>query len=233
MRTLIVTSTPNLTQAIDLMLSRENEIVEVTDPSNAVGDALHFDYDLIVVDGRDPVVEVAMLRRAGVKTTCLAIVDPVRARQPFDEVAARVAILNAGADDVVMRPFHNDELMARVRAVVRRSKGEATSTASVGGLTLDMDAQTASVNGHRAAITGKEYALLELLVHRRNTTVTKETILNHLYGGRDEPLAKIVDVFVCKLRKKLAAAGEGGFLIETVWGRGYLIREAESQAQAA
>lgn len=232
MRTLIVTSNPALTQVVELMLSRENEIVEVAEPSDAVSLATHYDFDLIVVDGRTPVVEVSQLRKAGIKTTCMAVVDP-GTDQAFDKVATVTSILNAGADDVVVRPFHNDELMARVRAVVRRSKGEASAILSIGGLAIDMDAQSVEVNGQRVPTTGKEYAILELLALRKGSTVTKETILNHLYGGRDEPHAKIVDVFVCKLRKKLAAAGNGGFEIETMWGRGYLVRETEAVARAA
>jgi DNA-binding response OmpR family regulator len=81
------------------------------------------------------------------------------------------------------------------------------------------------VTGQRVHLTGKEYQMLELLSLRKGTTLTKEMFLNHLYGGMDEPELKIIDVFICKLRKKLANASGGQNFIETVWGRGYVLRE--------
>ena len=126
-----------------------------------------------------------------------------------------------------------DELVARIHAIVRRSKGHAQSVINTGDLTVNLDAKTVEVNGQRVHLTGKEYAMLELLSLRKGTTLTKEMFLNHLYGGMDEPELKIIDVFICKLRKKLATATEGKNYIETVWGRGYLWRGAEEQVPHA
>ena len=106
------------------------------------------------------------------------------------------------------KPFHKDELVARIHAVVRRSKGHAQSVIKTGDITVNLDAKTVEVNGQRVHLTGKEYQMLELLSLRKGTTLTKEMFLNHLYGGMDEPELKIIDVFICKLRKKLAAAAE-------------------------
>ncbi|KAK0340237.1 hypothetical protein LTR94_031342, partial [Friedmanniomyces endolithicus] len=122
-------------------------------------------------------------------------------------------------------PFHKDELIARTHAVVRRSKGHAQAIIHTGEIAVNLDAKTVEVNGHRVHLTGKEYQMLELLSLRKGTTLTKEMFLNHLYGGMDEPELKIIDVFICKLRKKLATAADGKHYIETVWGRGYVLRD--------
>jgi two-component system, cell cycle response regulator CtrA len=92
-------------------------------------------------------------------------------------------------------------------------------------LVVNVATKTVEVNGARVHLTGKEYQMLELLSLRKGTTLTKEMFLNHLYGGMDEPEIKIIDVFMCKLRKKLANASNGKDYFETVWGRGYVLRE--------
>src|SRR5216684_2077583 len=125
----------------------------------------------------------------------------------------------------MIKPFHKDELVARIHAIVRRSKGHAQSVIQTGDLVVNLDTKTVEVGGQRVHLTGKEYQMLELLSLRKGTTLTKEMFLNHLYGGMDEPELKIIDVFICKLRKKLANASEGRNFIETVWGRGYVLRE--------
>ena len=127
-----------------------------------------------------------------------------------------------GADDYVTKPFNRDELLARIHAVLRRARAAAPMELAIGPLTLDLSAHRATVEGMPVPLTGKEYACLEYLATRRGMTVTKEMFLAHLYGGRDEPEMKIIDVFICKLRKKLSEAGAPP-LIETVWGRGYTI----------
>jgi two-component system, cell cycle response regulator CtrA len=121
--------------------------------------------------------------------------------------------------------FHRDELVARIHAIVRRSKGHAQSVIQTGDLVVNLDAKTVEVGGARVHLTGKEYQILELLSLRKGTTLTKEMFLNHLYGGMDEPEIKIIDVFICKMRKKLASASDGKDYIGTVWGRGYVLRE--------
>ena len=98
---------------------------------------------------------------------------------------------------------------------------------NTGDLVVNLDQKTVEVNGARVHLTGKEYQMLELLSLRKGTTLTKEMFLNHLYGGMDEPELKIIDVFICKLRKKLSVATGGKNYIETVWGRGYVLREPD------
>ena len=137
----------------------------------------------------------------------------------------KVKGLGFGADDYMVKPFHKDELVARIHAVVRRSKGHALSVIQTGDLVVNLDTKMVEIDGARVHLTSKEYQILELLSLRKSTTLTKEMFLNHLYGGMDEPEIKIIDVFICKLRKKLAGASNGKDYIETVWGRGYVLRE--------
>jgi two-component system cell cycle response regulator CtrA len=150
-------------------------------------------------------------------------------------IESKVKGLGVGADDYMTKPFHKDELVARIHAIVRRSKGHAQSVITTGDLVVNLDAKTVEVGSQRVHLTGKEYQMLELLSLRKGTTLTKEMFLNHLYGGMDEPELKIIDVFICKLRKKLSEATGGDNYIETVWGRGYVLRDpvAEKPDMAA
>jgi two-component system cell cycle response regulator CtrA len=142
---------------------------------------------------------------------------------------SKIRSFGFGADDYVTKPFHRGELVARIHAVVRRSKGHSQSVVRTGKLSVNLDGKTVEVDGSRVHLTGKEYAMLELLSLRKGMTLTKEMFLNHLYGGMDEPELKIIDVFICKLRKKLALATGGENYIETVWGRGYALRDLDNE----
>src|SRR3546814_14690112 len=136
---------------------------------------------------------------------------------------SKVRSFGFGADDYVTKPFHRDELVARIHAVVRRSKGHSQSVIKTGKLAVNPDTKTVEVDGVRVHLTGKEYQMLDLLSLRKGTTLTKEMFLNHLYGGMDEPELKIIDVFICMLHKQLALACEGDNYNKTAWGRGSLL----------
>ena len=158
------------------------------------------------------------LRIAKIKT-------PILILSGIGGIEDKVKGLGFGADDYMTKPFHKDELVARIHAIVRRSQGHAQSVVQTDDLTVNLDQKTVEIDGARVHLTGKEYQMLELLCLRKGTTLTKEMFLNQLYGGMDEPEIKIIDVFMCKLRKKLANASDGKDYVETVWGRGYVLRD--------
>ena len=139
-------------------------------------------------------------------------------------VSTVVRVLSAGADDVLPKKIDGEELVARLRAITRRARGHARSVLAIGPVTLNQDTREVHAHGQPVRLTNKEFALFELLVLRKGAMLSKDAILNHLYDGMDEPEMKIVDVFVCKLRKKLADAGAAD-VIGTVWGRGYIARD--------
>jgi two-component system, cell cycle response regulator CtrA len=166
------------------------------------------------------------LRTAKVKTPVIVISD-------MCSVEDKVKAFGLGADDFVAKPFHKDELIARIHAVVRRSRGHAQSVITIGALTIDLDRKCAVINGCKARLTGKEYQMLELLALREGMTISKEMFLNQLYGGMNEPESKIIDFYICKLRQKLKAANPDSDYIATIWGLGYLLRETPARREAA
>jgi len=230
MRVLLIEDDTSTAKSIELMLGTEGFNVYVTDLGEEGLDlGKLYDYDIIVLDLGLPDMHgtdvLKKLRLSKVNT-------PILILSGASEMEDKVKALGFGADDYLTKPFHKEELIARIHAVVRRSKGHSQSIIRTGKLAVNLDTKTVEVDGQRVHLTGKEYAMLELLSLRKGTTLTKEMFLNHLYGGIDEPELKIIDVFICKLRKKLAAATNGDNYIETVWGRGYVLREVGEDTPA-
>ena len=232
MRVLLVEDDSATAASIEMMLRAENFIVDTTDLGE---DGLEigklYDYDIIILDLMLPDIDgyevLRRLRAARVRT-------PILILSGLSELDHKIKGLGFGADDFVAKPFDRRELIARIQAIVRRSKGHSDSVIKTGKLSVNLDSRTVEVDGQPLRLTGKEYGILELLSLRKGTTLTKEMFLNHLYGGMDEPELKIIDVFVCKLRKKLSQATGGENYIETVWGRGYVLRDpAPADAAAA
>jgi two-component system cell cycle response regulator CtrA len=229
MRVLIVEDDSNTAKSIELMLKSEGYVCDTTDLGE---DGLEigklYDYDLIILDLMLPDIDgyevLRRLRQARITT-------PILILSGLGDLDAKIKGLGFGADDYLTKPFDKRELIARLQAVVRRSKGHAASIIRTGKLLLNLDTRTAEVDGQPLHLTGKEYGILELLSLRKGTTLTKEMFLNHLYGGMDEPELKIIDVFVCKLRKKVTTATGGDSYIETVWGRGYVLRDPETNIE--
>jgi two-component system cell cycle response regulator CtrA len=153
------------------------------------------------------------------------VTTPILILSGLAGIEDKIKGLGFGADDYMTKPFHKDELVARIHAIVRRSRGHAQSVINTDDLCVNLDSKSVEINGSRVHLTSKEYQMVELLAMRKGSTLTKEMFLSHLYGGMDEPEMKIIDVFICKLRKKLANASGGKNYIETVWGRGYVLRE--------
>ncbi len=223
MRILLVEDDPTTSRSIELMLTHANLNVYCTDlGEEGIDLAKLYDYDLILLDLNLPDMNgqevLRQLRLARVETPILILTGA-------DDTENKLKSFGFGADDYMTKPFHREELVARIHAIIRRSKGHAQSVIRTGKIAVNLDAKTVDADGKPVHLTGKEYQMLELLSLRKGTTLTKEMFLNHLYGGMDEPELKIIDVFICKLRKKLAEVTSGDNYIETVWGRGYVLRD--------
>ncbi|MCA1334277.1 response regulator transcription factor CtrA [Pseudooceanicola marinus] len=227
MRVLLVEDDPTTSKSIELMLTHANLNVYTTDlGEEGIDLAKLYDYDLILLDLGLPDMNghevLRQLRLARIET-------PILILSGADDTESKLKGFGFGADDYLTKPFHREELVARIHAIIRRSKGHSQSIIRTGRIEVNLDAKTVEVGGKPVHLTGKEYQMLELLSLRKGTTLTKEMFLNHLYGGMDEPELKIIDVFICKLRKKLSTATEGDNYIETVWGRGYVLRDPEPE----
>lgn len=225
MRILIIEDDEITASALELFLRSESFRTHTeTLGEEALEVAKHYEYDAILMDLNLPDMPgIEVLRKLRLNK----VSTPVLVLSGMTDMDTKLKCLGAGADDYLTKPANHAELAARLRAVVRRAKGHAQSVIQIGNLAVNLDIKSAEVDGERVPLSAKEYQMLELLALRRGTTLTKETFLNHLYGEMDEPEAKIIDVFVCKLRKKLAAFTKGRNYIETVWGQGYLIRNAD------
>lgn len=213
------------------MLKSEGYVVDTTDLGE---DGLEigkiYDYDIIILDLMLPDMDgydvLKALRAAKVET-------PILILSGLAEMENKIKGLGFGADDYLTKPFDKRELVARIQAIVRRSQGHAQSEIKTGKISVNLDARTVNIDSQPLHLTGKEYGIIELLSLRKGTTLTKEMFLNHLYGGMDEPEVKIIDVFICKLRKKIEKASGGENYIETVWGRGYVLRDPQESPQKA
>ncbi len=230
MRVLLIEDDAAVARGIELNLKSEGFNVYSTDlGEEGVNLGKVYEQGIILLDLNLPDMSgldvVRMLRAAKVET-------PIMILSGSAEIETKVKSLGVGADDYLTKPFHRQELVARIHAVVRRSRGHAQSVIKTGDIVVNLDGKTVEVNGERVHLTGKEYQMLELLSLRKGTTLTKEMFLNHLYGGMDEPEVKIIDVFICKLRKKLNAFAKDDY-IETVWGRGYMLRDPQPVRELA
>lgn len=183
--------------------------------------------DLILPDtsGKEILIQI---RNMGVKT-------PVIALSALSKVEHKIEVLDR-ADDYLQKPFHGDELIARIKAIVRRSKGYTESLIKIANLTINMSNHEAYIDNKKIHLTKKEYSILELLAMRKGFNTTKEFILNHLYSTcYDAPPQKIIDVFMCKLRARIISQIDLNHpnpdrdiaIIETVWGYGYSLRTVE------
>ena len=223
MRVLLIEDDANIAQSIELMLKFEEFNVHSTDlGKEGVSLGTLFNYDIILLDLNLPDMSgfevLRSLRLAKVETPILILSGLVGMHD-------KVRGLSLGADDYLTKPFHRDELVARIHAIVRRSTRHAHSVIRTGDLCVNLGTKIVVISGAGVHLTGKEYEILELLSVRKGTALTKEIFRNHLYGGLHEPGNKIIDVFICKLRKKLSNASRGKNYIETIPGRGYMLRE--------
>jgi two-component system cell cycle response regulator CtrA len=224
MKILLIEDEYVTSRGIELVLRNEDIYVDIaTEGEEGIDLARHFDYDAIILDLNLPDMSgfdvLRGLRRAHVDT-------PVMILSGSATIDCKVKALNHGADDYMTKPFSNEELVGRLRALVRRSKGYSDSRISFGQMTLDLVAKTVEADGRRIKLSGKEYQILELLSLRRGEAVSKETLINHIYSDGEGPDSPTIGLFMCRLRKKLAAASGGQHYIETVREQGYLMPRA-------
>src|SRR5919202_389184 len=227
MRVLLVEDGSATAASIELMLRAEGFICDTTDlGEEGLEIGKLYDYDIIILDLMLPDIDgyevLRRLRAARVHT-------PILILSGLGELDHKLKGLGFGADDFLTKPFDRRELLARIQAIVRRSNGHAASEIRTGKLSVNLDSRPVTAGDKPLHLTAKEYGILELLSLRKGMTLTKEMFLNHLYGGIDEPDMKIIDVFICKLRKKLAQATGGDHYIETVWGRGSALRDPDGE----
>jgi two-component system cell cycle response regulator CtrA len=230
MRVLLIEDDGATAQSIELMLKSASFVVYTTDlGEDGIDLSKVYEYDIIVLDLNLPDMSgfevLRSLRASKVKTPTLIL-------SGLAGIEDKIKGLGGGADGYMTKPFHKDELVARIHSIVRRYRGHAQSVIEIDDLIIKLDNKSVVVNGERVYLTGKEYQMLELLALRKGTTLSKEMFLNNLYGGMDEPELKTIDVFICKVRKKLANASGGKDYIETVRGRGYMLREPTDEEQA-
>ncbi|MBN3866013.1 response regulator transcription factor [Gluconobacter kondonii] len=224
MRILLVDSDQSAATTLSQTLRNASFTVDHTPSGEEAIEMLrHYDYDVVVLELMLNDLEgyevIRRVRAARITTPILVLSALLRSQ-------AKIRAFSMGADDYMTKPYDAGELVARLQAVMRRSRGFAEPKLRVGNLELDLNGKNVTVDGAPLHLTGKEYAILELLVIRKGSVLTKDAFLNHLYGGIDEPEMKIIDVFICKLRRKLQNVGAGN-LIATVWGRGYILREED------
>jgi len=230
MRVLLIEDDSTTAQSIELMLKSASFVIYTTElGADGVDLSKVYEYDIILLDLNLPDMSgfevLRSLRASKVETPTLIL-------SGLAGIEDKIKGLGGGADGYMTKPFHKDELVARIHSIVRRYRGHAQSIIEIDDLVINLDTKSVAVGGERVHLTGKEYQMLELLALRKGTTLSKEMFLNNLYGGMDEPELKIIDVFICKVRKKLANASGGKDYIETVWGRGYMLRESTGVEQA-
>lgn len=230
MNILLIEDDPTTSLSIELMLKRANLDVASTDLGEAgIGLALSHQYDLILLDlGLPDMAGLEVIRRL----RAAQVNTPILVLTGSDDEALMMESFDEGATDFLPKPFHAEGLIACVQAIARRTAGQARQVVRTGSLEVNLRGRTATVNGRALALTAREFQMLELLARRKGTTMTKEMFLDHLYAGGQEADAKIVDVLVCKLRRKLMDANGGESHIYTVWGRGYVLQDPVRVAEA-
>ena len=223
MRVLVATDPGVACGTLTLRLSGACIPFDVADIDDARAFLLAYDYDVLLLALRDPAARLASLRRGNIDVPVLAVVP--------GEATARATLLNLGADDAVSPACDAAEMIARVRAIVRRNRGHASMDLRAGAAELRLGRMEVVLHGRAVALTPKEYAILELLFLRRGVVHAKPAIVNHVYGAEDGPALRTLDVIVCKLRKKLAVHGAPD-LVATVWGSGLTLREVPDRVPA-
>lgn len=215
MRVLVVEDEPDLLASLIQALREDGYAVDgAPDGEEGLYKAENYDYDAIVLDIMLPGIDGwELLRRLRKQKKTPIVMLTAR-----DAVHDRVRGLDTGADDYVVKPFDVSELLARVRAVIRRAASQAASTLQLGEVVIDTSARTVQVRGEAVELTAREYALVEFLALHRGKVVTRTMLYDHLFDENDSTLSNLLDVHVSNIRKKL-----GHEFITTRRGHGYCI----------
>lgn len=225
MRVLIIEDNHSTAQTIELALAKQGIICDISDlGEDGFEISKLYDYDLVILDLMLPDtngLEVLKKMRATKKQVPVLILSGLSTSED------KIKGLGIGADDYLSKPFNTEELIARVKAIIRRSKGHSESIIEVADIKVNVDSHTTTLDNKPLHLTSKEQSIIELLALRKGQSVSKDQFLTHLYNGLDEPELKIIDVFVCKLRKKIFDASGGINYIETIWGRGYALKHPD------
>jgi two-component system cell cycle response regulator CtrA len=229
MNVLIVEDDPIISKSLSMALSDEGHFSDICGTAeDGLIAATDNSYDAIILDINLPDSDGIRLSKT---LRCDKIDTPVLIVSGRTFTTDKVVALRSGADGYLTKPFDRQELVANLTAIVRRHNGHSDSVISTGPIAINLSTRTVSVAGEKVDLTGKEVQILELLALRKGATISKTQLINHLYNGRDEPELKIIDVFVCKLRKKLADHVNGKNFIHTIWGQGYALRDYPVPAQ--
>jgi two-component system cell cycle response regulator CtrA len=231
MHILLVEDNESAARSAELLLASEGHNVSVTSSGEeAVELAELYEYDCVLLDvDLDDISGLQALRKLRAKKNRTPVIMVTGAA----DVESKVSALSSGADDYVTKPFFKAELIARMTAVARRARGHIQSIIRTGPIALNLDTRQVEIDGFAIHLTPSEFKILEVLSLRKNTALTKDAMLTHLYNGHSEPEFKIIDVFVCKLRMKIATVTGGDSWIETVWGGGYMLRDSQPERLAA
>ena len=226
MHILIVEDDPVVADVLGMTLEEAGHFQSTAhNIETALAELKHHNVDAVLLDINLPDGDGTRLARLIRKNHIPVPILVVSGNASTDD---KIAALGAGADGYLTKPFDRFELLANLDAIMRRTHGHSSATVAIGNLEVDLNRHLALVDGEALSLTGKEFRIVEFLALRKGSVLSKTAFLSHLYGGMDEPEPKIIDVFICKLRRKLELAGARGVSIDTVWGQGYILRETEA-----
>jgi len=228
MNILLVEDNPIVADALAITLEEAGYFTVTASTIHEALEELHInEFDGILLDLGLPDGDgkrVARMMRAKKERQLI----PILVVSGNNSVDDRIMALGAGVDGYISKPFDKHELLAHLEAIIRRANGHSSLVISIGNLEIDLHRKIVSVDDKPVNLTRKEFEIVNLLSVRKGAVLSKASFINHLYGGRDEPESKIVDVFVCKLRHRLNKAGFKGAAIETVWGQGHKLVETQA-----
>lgn len=231
MHILIVEDDPVIADVLGMTLSEAGHFHSKADNiESALAELKHNTIDAVLLDINLPDGDGTRLARLIRKRDIPVPILVVSGNAGVDD---KIAALGAGADGYLTKPFDRFELLANLDAIMRRTHGHSSATIMIGNLEVDLNRHLALINGEQLPLTGKEFRIIEFLALRRGSVLSKSAFLSHLYGGMDEPEPKIIDVFMCKLRRKMELAGGQNVSIDTVWGQGYILRNDTGGATSA